>query len=270
MADYPTQDELRAMNQAAIDSWLTLMRFAQPRLEGDPLSFETFAGAPACRNAALPSDDFSNVIMISDSAQASGLADAAAFFREIGAKGHVWAADWAMNEAMGAALAAEGFTLIASGTGLCAHPEAVAEAQTQLDVRPAQSDDERNDFLSVNAAGWDVGEELMPYLKACVDPCFDDPDWRVLLAYDGQTPAGTAMLSLHGDIAYFADAATHPDHRRKGAQRALIAERARLAAERNARYVHVFVESASQSHRNQLAMGLRVSFGQTEWRLKPA
>ncbi|HKG10264.1 MAG TPA: GNAT family N-acetyltransferase, partial [Gaiellaceae bacterium] len=56
-------------------------------------------------------------------------------------------------------------------------------------------------------------------------------NWRCYLAYDGDEPAGAAALYVHDGTGYLAFAATRPEHRRKGAQSALLARRIQDALE---------------------------------------
>jgi GNAT superfamily N-acetyltransferase len=53
--------------------------------------------------------------------------------------------------------------------------------------------------------------------------------WLCFLAYDGDAPAGAAAMFVTEGVAYLSFAATLPEHRGKGAQSALLAERIRRA-----------------------------------------
>jgi GNAT superfamily N-acetyltransferase len=55
--------------------------------------------------------------------------------------------------------------------------------------------------------------------------------WQCYLAYDGDDPAGAAALYVHGATGYLCFAATRPEHRRKGAQSALLSRRIQDAIE---------------------------------------
>lgn len=57
-----------------------------------------------------------------------------------------------------------------------------------------------------------------------------------VLAFDGGTPVGTSMLMIAGQWAYLGWAAMRPDARGRGGQRAMIAERLRLAAQHGCRW----------------------------------
>jgi len=55
--------------------------------------------------------------------------------------------------------------------------------------------------------------------------------WYCFVAYDGAEPAATGALYVHEDIGWFGIGATLPEHRRRGAQTAILAARIRRAAE---------------------------------------
>lgn len=84
--------------------------------------------------------------------------------------------------------------------------------------------------------------------------------WNCFVAYDGDDAAGAAAMYLHGTTAWLGVAGTAPEHRRKGAQTALLA--ARIAAGR-AEGVHRFTtetgeripDRPSNSYRNILRAG---------------
>ncbi len=56
------------------------------------------------------------------------------------------------------------------------------------------------------------------------------PGWHCFLALDGGQPAGAGALYVSGRTGWLGLGAVHPDHRGKGAQRALFAARFRAAA----------------------------------------
>lgn len=76
-----------------------------------------------------------------------------------------------------------------------------------------------------------------------------------LARVDGQ-PAAAAILSLHGGIAYLANASALPDHRNRGCHSALIAARMRDAVAAGCDTVIGLAEVGSTSHRNMERAGL--------------
>jgi GNAT superfamily N-acetyltransferase len=63
------------------------------------------------------------------------------------------------------------------------------------------------------------------------------PGWHCFLAYDGDEPAGTGALFLTGEVGWLGIAATLPEHRRKGAQGAILKARIDAAAAAGCRVV---------------------------------
>ena len=82
------------------------------------------------------------------------------------------------------------------------------------------------DFGDVVAAGYG----LEPFVAAWLAE-LPKTSWRCYLAYDGDDPAGAAALFVHDGAGYLGFAATRPEHRRKGAQSALLAARIRDAVD---------------------------------------
>ena len=57
------------------------------------------------------------------------------------------------------------------------------------------------------------------------------PGWHCFVAFDGAAPAGVGALYVTGKVGWLGIAATVPEHRRKGAQNAILAARITAAAE---------------------------------------
>lgn len=91
--------------------------------------------------------------------------------------------------------------------------------ETQLRVEWVDAD-RGADFGDVVAAGY----ELEPFTASWLAE-LPRTRWRCYVAYDGEEPAGAAALYVHDDTGYLTFAATRPEHRRKGAQGALLAKR---------------------------------------------
>jgi ribosomal protein S18 acetylase RimI-like enzyme len=97
---------------------------------------------------------------------------------------------------------------------------------TETALRVEQIDSERGpDFGDVVAAGY----ELEPFAADWLAE-LPTTSWRCYVVYDGDEPAGAAALYVHDDTGYLCFAATKQEHRRKGAQSALLAARIADAA----------------------------------------
>lgn len=97
--------------------------------------------------------------------------------------------------------------------------------RTSLEVGPAQQR-EAPALAAILARGFDMPERAEPLLAALVGR----PRWHVVAARDAGAPVAAGALFVHDGVGYLAMAATTPSHRRRGAQRALVA--ARIAAAR--------------------------------------
>jgi GNAT superfamily N-acetyltransferase len=111
------------------------------------------------------------------------------------------------------------------------------------------------DFGEIVAAGY----ELEPFTAAWLAE-LPRTSWRCYVAYDGDDPAGAAALYITDDVGYLCFAATLAEHRRKGAQSALLAARIRDAVDEGC--TQIFTETGeriplkpSNSYRNILRFG---------------
>ena len=91
------------------------------------------------------------------------------------------------------------------------------------------------------------------------------PGWTQLVAYDGEVAVATGALQVAGTVGWLGAAATVPEARGRGAHRALLAARLRLAAEQGAERVTVKVEPGSTSQRNLARAGFVPAHRLTLW-----
>jgi GNAT superfamily N-acetyltransferase len=123
-------------------------------------------------------------------------------------------------------LAARGFE---EGYGWMKFRRGVEPApQVETELRVEEIGPERGEtFGSVVARGYGIAEPAAGWLGAATTA----PGFRVYLAFDGDAPAAAGALFVGDGIGWLGLAATLPEHRRKGAQGALLAARIRAAAE---------------------------------------
>jgi len=123
-------------------------------------------------------------------------------------------------------------------------------------------------WSSINARGWahehPEYEEFLKEVGVLLiardhSPCF--------LAEIGGTPAAAGSLCLHEGVALFAGAATVPEHRRRGLQGALLAERMRYAAGQGCDLAMMVAEAGSNSQRNAERQGFHVAYTRLKWKL---
>lgn len=96
-------------------------------------------------------------------------------------------------------------------------------ASTSLTVREAKADDAEA-FARIACDAFDLGDIAMPWLAALVGR----PGWHVYMSFDEDKAAGTGVVYVEDDLAYFSFGATAPAYRGRGSQSALL--RARVVA----------------------------------------
>ncbi|HEX2506990.1 MAG TPA: GNAT family N-acetyltransferase [Miltoncostaeaceae bacterium] len=112
-------------------------------------------------------------------------------------------------------------------------------------------------FGAIVAAAFEMPPDFAGWMAALADR----PGWTALLALDGDEPVGAAALFVNGRAAWLGMGATLPEHRGRGAQGALFAERIRRAAELGLEAVltetgaPVGEEGPGPSYRNMLRYG---------------
>jgi hypothetical protein len=116
-------------------------------------------------------------------------------------------------------------------------------------------------FGSVVARGYGMGEFAADWLGAAAG----SPSFRLLLAWEGDEPAGAGALFVGAGIGWLGLAATVPEHRRKGAQGAILAARLRTAAAAGLRELatetgELVPERPSNSYRNLLRSGFEEQY----------
>jgi hypothetical protein len=128
--------------------------------------------------------------------------------------------------------------------------------------------DETEIWSDINARGWTHEhpeyEEFLRQVGALLvarehSPCF-------LAELDG-IPAAAGALCLHEGIALFAGSATVPEHRRRGLQGGLLAERMRYAAAQSCDIAMMVAELGSNSQRNAERHEFRVAYTRLKWKL---
>ncbi|HMI90255.1 MAG TPA: GNAT family N-acetyltransferase, partial [Polyangiales bacterium] len=106
------------------------------------------------------------------------------------------------------------------------------ELACELAVREAVLADSAA-FAELVIGSHGTAPEAAPLLAALVTR----PRWHMYLACQGSRPVATGALMVLGDVGYLGFAATDPAYRRRGAQRALLAKRMRMAFALGCRWV---------------------------------
>lgn len=134
------------------------------------------------------------------------------------------------------------------------------EAKTELRVERV-GPDRGADFGRVVAAGFGLPDAVGNWCAALAGR----PGWHCFVAYEGDDPAGSGALFVEGTTGWLGMGATMPDHRRKGAQGAILAARIAAAAEAGCDVVSTetgAVEDGrpSNSYRNILRSGFEETY----------
>ena len=139
--------------------------------------------------------------------------------------------------------------------------------QPGITVRVAQPD-EAATWSDVAARGWRQElPELHEFLRELGSITFARTDVACFIADWEGVPAAAAVLSLHDGVALLAGAASVPEFRRRGLQRALLAARMRYAADAGCDLAMMVAAVGSNSQRNAAREGFHVAYTRTKWRL---
>lgn len=138
-------------------------------------------------------------------------------------------------------------------------PAPALETAGDVEVIPA-ADDLRDAWLDVVSAGFAGAYPPPDDMVAVIRPTAVSATARRFLArIDGQ-PAGGGAYAVAGPVAELGSAATHPDFRRRGVQRALIAARLAAASEEGCTIASLTTTPGSAAQRNAERAGFRVAY----------
>ena len=128
--------------------------------------------------------------------------------------------------------------------------------------------DEADQWSSVLLRGfnWPEGGPLAAMMAAAVA----NPAFRSYAVWEDGRMVAVANLFVHGEVAVFSGAATLPEYRGRGAQSALLAVRARAAADAGCRWITAQTGApqpgtANHSLNNMLRGGLRPLYDRPSW-----
>ncbi len=99
-------------------------------------------------------------------------------------------------------------------------PDPAPTAESNLEVREI-GEEYVDDFGAIAAAAYG----MTPAAALVVRGLVDRPGFHLYMTFEGDTPAGTGAMAIDGDRAWFEWAATDPEFRQRGSQRALLARR---------------------------------------------
>jgi GNAT superfamily N-acetyltransferase len=208
--------------QVELSGWREVWEASPPELAArHGIAVAEIGGALCTAVGELESTMFNRVVGLGLSAPATDadLDAVAAFFAGHGQRFYVSLNPRAKPADLPARLERRGFTPGYAWMKFTRGAEPPPPTESGLRVERVARD-RGADFGEVVA----IGYELEPFTA---DWFAELPrtSWRCYVAYDGEEPAGAAALYVHDGTGYLGLAATRPEHRRKGAQSALLATR---------------------------------------------
>ncbi len=139
--------------------------------------------------------------------------------------------------------------------------------QNQVQVRII-GPDEAQLWAAISARAWSDGhpELLGSHLQLSAVSAAREQTLCFLAELSG-TPGAAGALSLHEGVALFAGAATLPEFRRKGLQRALLRERMQYAFDHGCDVAMMVAQPGSDSQRNAERQGFQIAYTRIKWQL---
>jgi hypothetical protein len=217
----------------------------------------TVAGAVCTAVALVPENTMINRVTglgLDGAPTDAELDEIDAFFRDAGTRYAIGVSPFAAPE-LAARLEARGFERGYAWTKFRRGVEPPPPVETALRVEEIGA--EHGDaFGLVVARGYGLPDAAAEWLGATAGA----PGFRLFLAWAGDEPAGAGALFAGDGIGWLGLAATVPEHRRKGAQGALLATRFRAAAAAGLRELatetgELLHDRPSSSYRNLLRFG---------------
>lgn len=139
--------------------------------------------------------------------------------------------------------------------------------QSQIRVRVV-GPDEAQLWAEISARAWSHGhpELLGSSLQLSAVSAAREQNLCFLAELNG-TPGAAGALSIHEGVALFSGAATVPELRRRGLQRALLRERMRYAFDYGYDVAMMVAQPGSDSQRNAERQGFHIAYTRIKWRL---
>jgi GNAT superfamily N-acetyltransferase len=143
-----------------------------------------------------------------------------------------------------------------------------ADANPAVTTRITRSGEESL-WSSLSAEGWGDNPELREFLLDLGIVMAATEGSIAFIAEHNDRPIATGVLRCEGGVALFAGAATIPDARNLGAQRALLEARMRYAQTAGCDLAMMCAAPGSSSQRNAERQGFRIAYTRTKWCLSP-
>lgn len=125
--------------------------------------------------------------------------------------------------------------------------------------------DEFELYATLHCRGTGLPDDGIPHVWRNNEVLHGRAGWTFFAAESNGVPAAAAVMYEHGGIASLTFAATLPEFRRQGLQRALIEHRASEAFSRGDTMLVGQCAYLSQSHRNMESVGMKLGYIRTSW-----
>lgn len=124
-------------------------------------------------------------------------------------------------------------------------------------------------YAEISTKGWvdempEFSEQLLEFSKIGASADGAIP----FVAEINAEPIATGAIYIYDEVAILAGASTVPEHRKKGAQNALLAARLKFALENGCEFAIMDAYPGSQSQRNAEKNGFCIAYTRTKWKLK--
>jgi len=139
-----------------------------------------------------------------------------------------------------------------------------AASGSTIVVRQARAD-EMGAWAETAVAGWGEFEWSRAFMSSFAPVAAGTEDSYRFFAFDAGKPIATSSLAVHGEVALLAGAATIPEARGRGAQRALLTARLQLAAGLGCTLAVMGAAPGSPSQRNAERSGFRIAYTRIKW-----
>ena len=139
-------------------------------------------------------------------------------------------------------------------------------ASAGVTVRRTEPDEWRV-WADTATLGWSEFAEFAPMMAELSEIGARRPGALTFLAEHEGRPIAAGGLSIAGGVALLAGASTVPEHRRHGAQLALLGARLRYAVDQGCNLAMMAALPGSASQRNAERHGFRIAYTRTKWQL---
>lgn len=260
-----TAGTIRAdLDRVEMDLWRRVVRHATPgRIELAGLSVAEIGGAVAVSSSKTRSLTFNRVVGLGVDRPASerDLDRIVGFYRTSGSRRFVVRlSPHAMPEWLPEQLAARNFVHVDNGAASFRPVTRRVHEESAFRVREIEAD----------AVG-DVVRLMAPMFEwpVAMEPLIGEvlrgPDWRLYVAFAGESAVAAASLAIRGGFGFLGPAATLPGYRGQGAQAALMDRRMADAAIAGCEWLVAETpedrfERPSPAFRNTIRAGFEVAF----------